>query len=146
MWPNPDDFTFWSSFYFNGKRRLVTPMLRIIQRYGEPKMKWWMWSFFHGKAVLKFILRIVIRLPNLSVQLSITWHRMFSGTVWSSMISRWPSSFRKKIWKLRLSCRSATKTCEDFGVEGIVSGLAFSVEWASRQGRLLFCPSDSFHC
>lgn len=30
---------FWSSFYFNGKRRLVTPMLRIIQRYGEPKMK-----------------------------------------------------------------------------------------------------------
>ena len=73
---------------------------------------------FNWKALLKFILKsllwisqsIVIPLSNLPVQLSIIWHQMFNGTVWSSMICRWLSSFKRKIWKSRLSCRSAIKT------------------------------------
>ena len=73
---------------------------------------------FNWKTLLKFILKsllrisqsIVIPLSNLSVQLSIIWHRMFNGTVWSSMICRWLSSFRMKIWMPRLSCRRTIKT------------------------------------
>ena len=30
-------------------------------------------------------------------RLSTIWHRMFGGTVWSSMICRWLSSFKRKI-------------------------------------------------
>ena len=97
---------------------------------------------FNWKALLKFILKsllwisqsIVIPLSNLPVQLSIIWHQMFNGTVWSSMICRWLSSFKRKIWKPRLSCRSAIKTCEDLG-----SGRALCQDWFS--GKSTFCLS-----
>lgn len=90
------------------------------------------------KFILKSLLRIsqsiVIPFSNLPVQLSIIWHRMFNGTVWSSMICRWLSSFKRKIWKPRLSCRSAIKTCEDLG-----SGRALCQDWFS--GKRTFCLS-----
>ena len=81
-------------------------------------------SLFSGLSLISQ--SIIIPLSNFTIQLSIIWHRMFSGTVWSSMISRWLSSFKRKIWKLRLSCRSATKTCEDLGI-----GRASCPDWFS---------------
>ena len=96
---------------------------------------------FNWKALLKFILKFITNKPKhcnsslqSSVQLSIIWHRMFNGTVWSSMICRWLSSFKRKIWKPRLSCRSAIKTCEDLG-----SGRALCQDWFS--GESTFCLS-----
>lgn len=89
-------------------------------------------SFFWG--LLLTSQSITIPLLNVSVQSSITWHRTFSGTVWSSMISRWLSSSRRRIWKLRLNSRSATKTCEDLG-NGRKSYQAWFSLWSQQPGR-----------